>query len=194
MNKKIFCLLLVLIITCINLKYNFVYASSEAEELKEMLNEYENDLGNLQQFKEVMDGIYNDLNTVKEVDDVFKEKLKNDIGKLNNVDGMNPVLKSILDIELKSQADKLDNENIYEMKEEILAMKEWVDDKLKDDTINKSENIKPDITHNAQIDQSLSNQPLPKAGIKSIINISLILIVVFSIVWIIKYLQLKEIK
>lgn len=198
-NKKIFFLLLIFLVAFIGLKVNVVYASSEAEELKELLSENEENLGNLQQFKEVIDGIYNDLNEVTEVDEAFREKLKSDIDKLDNVDGINPVFKSVLDIELKAQADNLTNENIGEMREEILAMKEWTDDKVKNDVsnenvVNKENNIEQTTQKNATIDQSLSNQSLPKAGIKNIISILLILIAIGAIISIIKYIQLKEIK
>lgn len=198
-NKKIFFLLLIFLVAFIGLKVNVVCASSEAEELKELLSENEENLGNLQQFKEVIDGIYNDLNEVTEVDEAFREKLKSDIDKLDNVDGINPVFKSVLDIELKAQADNLTNENIGEMREEILAMKEWTDDKVKDDVSNenvvdKENNIVQTTQKNVTIDQSLSNQSLPKAGIKNIISILLILIVIGAIISIIKYIQLKEIK
>ena len=194
-NKKIFFLLLIFLVAFIGLKVNVVCASSEAEELKELLSENEENLGNLQQFKEVIDGMYNDLNEVTEVDEAFREKLKSDIDKLDDVDGINPVL----DIELKAQADNLTNENIGEMREEILAMKEWTDDKVKDyvsneNGVDKENNIVQTTQKNVTIDQSLSNQSLPKAGIKNIISILLILIVIGAIISIIKYIQLKEIK
>lgn len=198
-NKKIFFLLLIFLVAFIGLKVNVVCASSEAEELKELLSENEENLGNLQQFKEVIDGMYNDLNEVTEVDEAFREKLKSDIDKLDDVDGINPLFKSVLDIELKAQADNLTNENIGEMREEILAMKEWTDDKVKDyvsneNGIDKENNIVQTTQKNVTIDQSLSNQSLPKAGIKNIISILLILIVIGAIISIIKYIQLKEIK
>lgn len=198
-NKKIFFLLLIFLVAFIGLKVNVVYASSETEELKELLSENEENLGNLQQFKEVIDGIYNDLNEVTEVDEAFREKLKSDIDKLDDVDGINPLFKSVLDIELKAQADNLTNENIGEMREEILAMKEWTDDKVKDyvsneNGVDKENNIVQTTQKNVTIDQSLSNQSLPKAGIKNIISILLILIVIGAIISIIKYIQLKEIK
>lgn len=198
-NKKIFFLLLIFLVAFIGLKVNVVYASSETEELKELLSENEENLGNLQQFKEVIDGMYNDLNEVTEVDEAFREKLKSDIDKLDDVDGINPVFKSVLDIELKAQADNLTNENIGEMREEILAMKEWTDDKVKDyvsneNGVDKENNIVQTTQKNVTIDQSLSNQSLPKAGIKNIISILLILIVIGAIISIIKYIQLKEIK
>lgn len=198
-NKKIFFLLLIFLVAFIGLKVNVVCASSEAEELKELLSENEENLGNLQQFKEVIDGMYNDLNEVTEVDEAFREKLKSDIDKLDDVDGINPLFKSVLDIELKAQADNLTNENIGEMREEILAMKEWTDDKVKDyvsneNGVDKENNIVQTTQKNVTIDQSLSNQSLPKAGIKNIISILLILIVIGAIISIIKYIQLKEIK
>lgn len=202
-NNKIFFLLLIFLIAFIGLKVKVVYASSEAEELKSLLTENEEELGNLDQFKEVIDGIYNDLNTVTEVDEAFREKLKSDIDKLDNIDGINPVFKSILDIELKAQADNLTNENIGEMREEILAMKEWADDKVKEnasneETVNNGNTVQNNIVQSTQknvsVDQSLSNQSLPKAGIKNIISISLILIVIGATISIIKYMQLKEIK
>lgn len=202
-NNKIFFLLLIFLIAFIGLKVKVVYASSEAEELKSLLTENEEELGNLNQFKEVIDEIYNDLNTVTEVDEAFREKLKSDIDKLDNIDGINPVFKSILDIELKSQADNLTDENIGEMREEILVMKEWADEKVKEnasngETVNNGNSVQNNIVQttqkNVSVDQSLSNQSLPKAGIKNVISILLILIIISAIVSIIKYMRLKEIK
>lgn len=202
-NNKIFFLLLIFLIAFIGLKVKVVYASSEAEELKSLLTENEEELGDLNQFKEVIDEIYNDLNTVTEVDEAFREKLKSDIDKLDNIDGINPVFKSILDIELKSQADNLTDENIGEMREEILVMKEWADEKVKEnasngETVNNGNSVQNNIVQttqkNVSVDQSLSNQSLPKAGIKNVISILLILIIISAIVSIIKYMQLKEIK
>lgn len=205
-NKKIFFLILIFLLTFISLKAKVVYAKTEAEELKELLDEYEEDLGDLNQLKEVIDEIYNDLYTAEKVDDALKEKLNSGIEKFENIDGINPLLKTILDIELKSQVTNLTDDNIDEMREEISVIKEWVDSKVGnsenngnnpgEDTADKDNNVTDKNQQNVQngtTDKTIADKVLPKAGIKSIISI-LIIISIGAIFSIIRYIQLKEIE
>ena len=83
------------------------------------------------------------------------------------------------------------DENIGEMREEILVMKEWADEKVKEnasngETVNNGNSVQNNIVQttqkNVSVDQSLSNQSLPKAGIKNVISILLILIIISAIV------------
>ncbi len=206
-NKKIFFLLLIFLLTFMSFKTKVVYAKTEAEELKELLDEYEEDLGDLNQLKEVVDEIYNDLYTAEKVDEALKEKLNLGIEKFENIDGINPLLKTILDIELKSQVTNLTDENIDEMREEISVIKEWVDGKVGNsgnngnnsdgDVADKENNVtdknEQDTQKNGTTDKTISDKILPNAGIKSIISM-LLIISIGAIFSTIRYIQLKEIK
>ena len=79
-----------------------VYGKTEAEELKEQLEQNEENLGNLNDFKVVVDEMYTDITTATKVDDALKQKLKKDVENLNNVEGINPLIVSVLSIELES--------------------------------------------------------------------------------------------
>ena len=201
-NKKILFMVLIFLIAFMSIKAKVVYAKTEAEELRELLDEYEEDLGDLNQLKEVIDETYNDLYTATKVDDTLKEKLNADIDKFDDIDGINPLIKSVLDIELKSQVENLTDENIDEMREEISVIKEWVDDKVGDSNSNEedynsdydTEDFEQNIQENPTIDKTLSNQILPKAGTRNAIIIISIIIAIGAIFSIIRYRQLKEIK
>lgn len=206
--KKTLFVLLIFLLIFMSLKTTVSYAKTESEELKELLDEYEEDLGDLDQFKKVVDEIYNDLNTATKVDKTLKDKLNASIDKIGNVDGISPLLKSILDIELKSQVSNLTDENIGEMREEISVIKEWVDSKVGNNennganTGNGGNNGSNNVNNNdekisttpAAEDKSVSSQILPKAGIKETIIMILVLLSICTVVWIIRYIQLKEIK
>lgn len=196
-SKKIIFLILIFLVTFIWINTKETYASSEeVEELKEVLNEYENDLGDLNQFKEIMNTIYNDLNTATSVDATLKEKLNSDIDKISNIDGINPLIASVLDIEFKSQVENLTDENIGEMKEEFMALKEWADEKAPQQSGNDDVNNKKDdsTTNNVVSDKTTSNSKLPKAGVKNFIGILLLIFICCAIIFKIKNIQLKEIK
>lgn len=213
-SRKTLLMLLIFLLAFMSLKGKVVYAATEAEELRGLLDEYEEELGDLNQLKKVIDETYNDLYTATQVDDALKEKLNSDIDKFNEIDGINPLIKSVLDMELRSQVKNLTDENIDEMREEILVIKEWVDAKVgssennanngnnennseevvtdeKDDPVDK---IEQTSTNEVIVDKTVSNQSLPKAGAKGIISISLILLIIGAIILRIKNIQLKEIK
>ena len=211
-NQKIIAILLIAILMCIGLNLNPVYGKTEAEELKELLDDYEEDLGDLNQFKTIVDETYNDLYNATKVDDTLKEKLRKNVEKFEKIDGINPLIVSVLDIELNSQIDNLSDDNIDDMREEITAIKEWVDLKVSGDS---SDNIDPgssdadddmlddfddDISGNignqnsSSGDVTIAGTKIPRAGIKCFFNIILVITIILAVLFRNKYRKLREIK
>lgn len=126
-RKIVLIVIILLIIVMCNSSHPKVYASTEAEQLTMFLDEYKNDIGNIEQFKNAIDQLYNDLNSATKVDDELKRKLNEDIDKLAEVEGMNPLILNVLEVELRAQADNLTDETLPQMKEEILVIKQWAD-------------------------------------------------------------------
>lgn len=183
--------------------------ASEKQELLELLNEYEGDLGNLIEFKLIVDKTYTDLHSVSSVDDSLKETLRADIDMLDTVTDLNPLILTALKVELNSQVDKLDNSLLGEMQEEIAIIKEWSDQKAAElgytDTPNNNEDINQnqpneDINQNTQTTTSLPQEiqqvatSLPYAGTGSIIIGFIVLLIISAIISIIRYKQLKDAK
>lgn len=135
--------------------------ASERQELIDLLNEYKGDLGNLNEFKEVVDITYNDLYSTTTVDDTLKEKLREDIDLLDNVTDLNPLILTVLKVELNSQVDNLTDSNLEEMQEEISIIKEWTDEQLgvsNTDTPNNSNNNN-DNNNNNNDGTNINNVP-----------------------------------
>ena len=211
-KEKILGILLISILIFASFRAPIVYGKTEADELKELLDEYEEDLGDLKQLKKVVDVTYNDLYTATQVDDALKEKLREDISNFENIDGINPLILSVLDIELNSQVNNLDDDNIDDMREEISVIKEWVDAKVgtaeddgkKDDNKNNGTNdgANNDSNNNGNkvdqsnptIDPTTSGEKIPYAGAQNIIKILVVIAGISIIVFVIKYRELKEIK
>lgn len=211
-KEKILGILLISILIFASFRAPIVYGKTEADELKELLDEYEEDLGDLKQLKKVVDVTYNDLYTATKVDDALKEKLGEDISNFENIDGINPLILSVLDIELNSQVNNLDDDNIDDMREEISVIKEWVDAKVgtseddgkKDDNKNNGTNdgANNDSNNNGNkvdqsnttIDPTTSGEKIPYAGAQNIIKILVVIAGISIIVFVIKYRELKEIK
>lgn len=198
--KKTISILLIAMLIFIGLQSQVAYAKTDSEELKDLLNEYEDDLGDLREFKAIVDETYNDLYTATKVDDTLKEKLRQDVEKFNNITGINPLIVSVLDIELNSQIDNLTEENIDDMKEEISVIKEWTDAKVGDTTdTSPSDNNNSNIVDNKTIqntvtvDNTIANVAIPKAGI-SIIGGAFLILVISAGVFVKKYRNLREIK
>ena len=103
---------------------------SERQDLIDLLNEYKEDLGNLSEFKEVVDKTYNDLYSATTVDDSLKETLREDIDLLDTVTDLNPLILTALKIELNSQVNILSDSNLEEMQEELSIIKEWTDEQV----------------------------------------------------------------
>ena len=160
---KIHSKLFIIIFTFIFLLFNilspvFAVTASERQELIELLNEYEGDLGNLVEFKLIVDKTYNDLHSVSSVDDTLKETLRADIDMLDTVSDLNPLILTVLDVELNSQVDNLTNSNLHEMQEEIAIIKEWSDQKAADLGYTETPNINNDINANQDQQNSDINQ------------------------------------
>ena len=196
--------------------------ASERQELIDLLNEYKGDLGNLNEFKEVVDITYNDLYSTTTVDDTLKEKLREDIDLLDNVTDLNPLILTVLKVELNSQVDNLTDSNLEEMQEEISIIKEWTDEQLgisntdtpnnnndsnnNDDTNidnvpntneeqqnNDSDNQNTPITYQSQ-NMNQATTSLPYTGTSSIIIGFIILLSISMVVSIIRYKQFKDVK
>lgn len=131
-NRKILFIMLIFLLTFMCTKVNVVYAKIDSKQLKELLVEYKDDLGDLKQLKVVIDETYNELKNATKVDDNLKQKLNTNISKFNDIDGINPLIKTVITIELKSQVNDLTNDNIGDMLEEITVIKEWIDNELGD--------------------------------------------------------------
>ena len=199
-KEIILMVLIILSVLSINL-FQKSYANSEKEELILMLDEMKPDLGNMKQFKEVMDLIYNDLNPANQVDDNLKEKLKKDINKLSEVEGMNSAVATALIDELQGQVDSLTDETLPEMKEEISIMKEWADENQEEPQepptppttpSEPSEPSTPSEPNNPDV--SISDKNFPYAGIRNVAYIVvLIVVLIFGIIVAKKYRKLKDI-
>ena len=197
-KEKILGILLISILIFASFRAPIVYGKTEADELKELLDEYEEDLGDLNQLKKVVDVTYNDLYTATKVDDALKEKLREDISNFENIDGINPLILSVLDIELNSQVNNLDDDNIDDMREEISVIKEWVDAKVgtseDDGKKDSNNNVNKVDQSNPTIDPTTSGEKIPYAGAQNIIKILVVIAGISIIVFVIKYRELKEIK
>ena len=196
--------------------------ASERQELIDLLNEYKGNLGNLNEFKEVVDITYNDLYSATTVDDTLKEKLREDIDLLDNVTDLNPLILTVLKVELNSQVDNLTDSNLEEMQEEISIIKEWTDEQLgisntdtpnnnndnnnNDDTNidnvpntneeqqnNDSDNQNTPITYQSQ-NMNQATTSLPYTGTSSILIGFIILLSISMVVSIIRYKQFKDVK
>ena len=208
--RKLFIIIFIFMFLLFNLRSPVLaVTASEKQELLELLNEYEGDLGNLIEFKLIVDKTYTDLHSVSSVDDSLKETLRADIDMLDTVTDLNPLILTTLKVELNSQVDKLDNSLLGEMQEEIAIIKEWSDQKAAElgytDTANNNEDINQnqpneDINQNTQTTTSLPQEiqqvatSLPYAGTGSIIIGFIVLLIISAIISIIRYKQLKDAK
>ncbi len=208
--RKLFIIIFIFMFLIFNLLSPVLaVTASEKQELLDLLNEYEGDLGNLIEFKLIVDKTYTDLHSVSSVDDSLKETLRADIDMLDTVSDLNPLILTALKVELNSQVDKLDNSLLGEMQEEIAIIKEWSDQKAAElgytDTPNNNQDINQnqpneDINQNTQTTTSLPQEiqqvatSLPYAGTGSIIIGFIVLLLISAIISIIKYKQLKDAK
>ena len=108
------------------------------ERIIKILEENEKELGDLNELKVIVDTIYDDLNKATVVDDDLKDKLRNDVDKISDINGINPTLASSLKIVLNMQIDDLTDENLNDMKLGIMTIKQWVDKKVEDSNNNNN--------------------------------------------------------
>lgn len=222
-TKKVIILICIFILTFMSTSlFHSVLGvtASERQELIDLLDEYKDDLGNLNEFKEVVDITYNDLYSTTTVDDTLKEKLKEDIDLLDNVTDLNPLILTVLKVELNSQVDNLTDSNLKEMQEEISIIKDWTDEQLgvsNTDTPNNNENNNdanidnvpntneqqsnnnsnnsnmPSTTYQSQ-NMNQATTALPYTGTSSIFIGLITLLSISIIVSIIRCKQFKDIK
>ena len=129
-------LIIVIGLLLINSITNVSYAQSAEDELKQVLTDYKEQLGDLKQFKEFIDEVYGVLDGETEVTQELKTNLITSIRKLQDVEGINQLIAGVLIQELEGQANILTNENLPEMKTEIRVMKEWVEEELEKEESN----------------------------------------------------------
>lgn len=108
----------------------FVYASMDAEQIKTLFDMYENNLGDINDLKKVIDQMYNDVNGATKVDDQLKATLKNDVQNLNTISGIDANVVTLLSTQLNTEIDNLTDDNLTSMKEEVTNIKQWVDNKV----------------------------------------------------------------
>lgn len=209
-NQKIITIILIVLLIVIGGNVRPVFGKTESDELKELLDEYEEDLGDLSQFKTIVDETYNDLYNATKVDDTLKDKLRKDVEKFEKIDGINPLIVSVLDIELNSQINNLSDDNLDEMREEITAIKEWVDENVSDnsgssdDDTTNGDDISDDFDDDSEDiggssgissgDTTIAGTKLPRAGVRCFFSIIFIATIVLAIICITKYRKLREIK
>ena len=148
-NKKLLSVVLMCLLVLVCANTNTVYASTKSKNLKNLLEKHEDDLGDLKQLKEVMDMIHEDLYNATKVNNSLKQKLSSDIDKFNNMVGINPLIKTSISTELKAQTRDLSDENIDETKENVLAIKEWVDYKV-GDTLDADDSDEEDLNDDSE--------------------------------------------
>ncbi len=204
-NKLTYILIGIIAITVILFTNTSVYAATEhdKQELVELLEEYKDSLGNLNQFKKVVDSIYDDLNSTDTVNDELKQKLNKDVEGLADVEGMSPLIVQTLQIELQSQIEDLDDSNIDDVREEVGVIKGWVDNQVgasdnNEDLTNKIDSsvMKNTTLNTVSNKNNFASSILPKAGNIStiIILVSIVVLTVVAIVSRIKYKEYKGIK
>lgn len=210
-NQKIITIILIVLLIVIGVNVRPVFGKTESDELKELLDEYEEDLGDLSQFKTIVDETYNDLYNATKVDDTLKDKLRKDVEKFGKIDGINPLIVSVLDIELNSQINNLSDDNLDEMREEITAIKEWVDENVSDnsgssddDDTTNGDDISDDFDDDSEDiggsssissgDTTIAGTKLPRAGVRCFFSIIFTATIVLAIICITKYRKLREIK
>lgn len=152
-NKKLLSVVLMCLLVLVCANTNTVYASTKSKNLKNLLEKHEDDLGDLKQLKKVVDMIHEDLYNATKVNNSLKQKLSSDIGKFNNIVGINPLIKTSISTELKAQTRDLSDENIDETKENISAVKEWVDYKV-GDTLDADDSDEDDLNEDDSEDSS----------------------------------------
>ena len=97
--RKLFIIIFIFMFLIFNLLSPVLaVTASEKQELLDLLNEYEGDLGNLIEFKLIVDKTYTDLHSVSSVDDSLKETLRADIDMLDTVSDLNPLILTALKV------------------------------------------------------------------------------------------------
>lgn len=221
-NIKRVGIFIIIFILMLSVCIGSVYAetsSSDKQALRDMLDQYKGELGDLKELKVVADKIHSELHSATKVDDTLKGNLRDDVEMLDNVSGMNSLVLTVLKSELNSQIDELTDSNLSEMIEEIDIIKEWIDEQVPDSNNpnnNTSQNTTPidNKTNQQPQNTATKNQPkantsansiqvdsnkskslniLPKTGLGRTIFGLAIIAITSTIVSIIKYKKYKDI-
>lgn len=201
--KFIFVLAIISLLFLAFAPYKVNAATQDKDELVQLLNEFESELGDLKQLKVIVDNINNELNSATSVDQTLKDKLNAEVDKLNTVTGMNPLILNVLEIEIKSQISQADSSNIGDLKEEISVIKEWVDSKVPNDNTNDNNNTNKDNSKDDNKDNNnkpsnvidntvVKDKTLPQTGEAFITIVSIIALISFAVFCIVKYKQYKS--
>lgn len=199
-SKKIIYILLAVVLIMMSFLVTNVYALTDSEaELVQILTEYKDELGDLNQFKEVIDKMYNDINDATTVDDALKAKLAADIAELENINGINPLVLNVLEVELSSHIANLTNDNLDEVKQELAVIKGWIDSQVSETPTTPDIPEAPDTpntpdTSDKPVDSSVvKDSKLPQTG-KSIVIVLVVLFLLVNIIICIKqYKKYKQI-
>ena len=196
-SKKIIYILLAVVLIMMSFLVTNVYALTDSEaELVQILTEYKDELGDLNQFKEVIDKMYNDINDATTVDDALKAKLAADIAELENINGINPLVLNVLEVELSSHIANLTNDNLDEVKQELAVIKGWIDSQVSETptTPDIPETPNTPDTSDKPVDSSVvKDSKLPQTG-KSIVILLVVLFLLVNIIICIKqYKKYKQI-
>ena len=199
-SKKIIYILLAVVLIMMSFLVTNVYALTDSEaDLVQILTEYKNELGDLNQFKEVIDKMYNDINDATTVDDALKAKLAADIAELENINGINPLVLNVLEVELSSHIANLTNDNLDEVKQELAVIKGWIDSQVSETPTTPDIPEAPDTpntpdTSDKPVDSSVvKDSKLPQTG-KSIVIVLVVLFLLVNIIICIKqYKKYKQI-
>lgn len=199
-SKKIIYILLAVVLIMMSFLVTNVYALTDSEaELVQILTEYKDELGDLNQFKEVIDKMYNDINDATTVDDALKAKLAADIAELENINGINPLVLNVLEVELSSHIANLTNDNLDEVKQELAVIKGWIDSQVSEtpttpDIPETPETPNTPDTSDKPVDSSVvKDSKLPQTG-KSIVIVLVVLFLLVNIIICIKqYKKYKQI-
>lgn len=214
--KKFIGILLLGIIILI--QFNAIaYASMDPEQIKSLFDMYENNLGDINDLKKVIDQMYADVNGATKVDDQLKATLKKDVQSLNNVSGIDANVVTMLSTQLNTEIDNLTDDNLSDMKKEVTTIKEWVDNKASTSSSSSTntstntnagttagttsnsgttttDNSNKQTTKNKETDKTSVKSDIPKAGISNKTFLVLAVIIGTMIILAIKYRDLKEIK
>lgn len=143
--KKGIVIVLIMIISSFSFSSVFAVTQAEKEQLISMLDTFKSQLGDLNEFKQVIDKAYGNLEPATTVTDDLKQTLKDDINLLDNVSGMSTLVRAKLKQTLNEQVDSLTDSNLNELKEELKIIKDWVDEQVGSGNTGDKDTSKPPV-------------------------------------------------
>lgn len=143
--KKGIVIVLIMIMSSFSFSSVFAVTQAEKEQLISMLDTFKSQLGDLNEFKQVIDKAYGDLESATTVTDDLKQTLKDDINLLDNVSGMSTLVRAKLKQTLNEQVDSLTDSNLNELKEELKIIKDWVDEQVGSENTGDKDTSKPPV-------------------------------------------------